>query len=84
MLNGSAVARTNARGLYWTAPQQLAHATVNGAPARAGDLFASGTVSGNLEGRQSLGGQCDSSTRFVTGLARPGPQVVGRRASRRA
>jgi len=24
------VSRTNARGLYWTAPQQLAHATVNG------------------------------------------------------
>jgi fumarylacetoacetase len=42
----SVVARTNARGLYWTAPQQLAHATVNGAPARPGDLFASGTISG--------------------------------------
>jgi fumarylacetoacetase len=40
------VARTNARGLYWTAPQQLAHATANGAPARPGDLFASGTISG--------------------------------------
>ena len=25
------VSRTNARGLYWTAPQQLAHATANGA-----------------------------------------------------
>jgi fumarylacetoacetase len=40
------VSRTNARGLYWTAPQQLAHATANGAPARPGDLFASGTISG--------------------------------------
>ena len=40
------VSRTNARGLYWTAPQQLAHATVNGASARPGDLFASGTISG--------------------------------------
>ena len=40
------VSRTNARGLYWTAPQQLAHATVNGANARPGDLFASGTISG--------------------------------------
>ena len=29
--------------------QQLAHATVNGATARAGDLFASGTVSGPTE-----------------------------------
>jgi fumarylacetoacetase len=32
--------------MYWTPPQQLAHATVNGAPLRTGDLFASGTVSG--------------------------------------
>jgi fumarylacetoacetase len=40
------VSRTSARGLYWTAPQQLAHATANGAPARPGDLFASGTISG--------------------------------------
>ena len=45
-LNGTVVSRTNARGLYWTVPQQLAHATVNGAPARPGDLFASGTISG--------------------------------------
>jgi fumarylacetoacetase len=40
------VARTNARGLYWTAPQQLAHATVNGTNVRPGDLYASGTISG--------------------------------------
>jgi fumarylacetoacetase len=40
------VARTNARGLYWTAPQQLAHATVNGTSVRPGDLYASGTISG--------------------------------------
>ena len=32
--------------MIWTAPQQLAHATVNGASLRTGDLFASGTVSG--------------------------------------
>ncbi len=44
------VSRTNARGLYWTAPQQLAHATVNGANTRAGDLFASGTISGPAPG----------------------------------
>ena len=40
------VSRTNARGLYWTMPQQLAHATSNGASIRTGDLFASGTISG--------------------------------------
>jgi fumarylacetoacetase len=44
------VSRTNASGLYWTAPQQLAHATVNGANARPGDLFASGTISGPAPG----------------------------------
>ena len=32
--------------MYWTAAQQLAHMTVNGASLRTGDLFASGTVSG--------------------------------------
>ncbi len=40
------IARTNARGLYWSAPQQLAHATVNGTNVRPGDLYASGTISG--------------------------------------
>jgi fumarylacetoacetase len=40
------ISRTNARGLYWTMPQQLAHATVNGASIRTGDLFATGTISG--------------------------------------
>ncbi len=40
------VTRTNLRHMYWTMPQQLAHATVNGARARTGDLWASGTVSG--------------------------------------
>ena len=32
--------------LYWTAAQQLAHLTVNGAVTRPGDLIASGTISG--------------------------------------
>jgi fumarylacetoacetase len=45
-LNGEVITRGNARGLYWTFPQQLAHARVNGATVRPGDLFASGTISG--------------------------------------
>jgi fumarylacetoacetase len=45
-LCGTAVSRTNARGLYWTFPQQLAHATANGTNVRPGDLYASGTISG--------------------------------------
>ncbi len=46
------IARTNARELYWTAPQQLAHAASNGAVIRPGDLFASGTISGSAAGSQ--------------------------------
>jgi fumarylacetoacetase len=44
------IARTNSRGLYWTMPQQLAHAAVNGARVRAGDLYATGTISGSEPG----------------------------------
>jgi fumarylacetoacetase len=51
-LCGTVVARTNARGLYWTMPQQLAHATVNGASLSTGDLFASGTISGSEHGSE--------------------------------
>lgn len=39
--------------MYWTAPQLLAHATVNGAGTRPGDLFASGTVSGPSAGSEA-------------------------------
>jgi fumarylacetoacetase len=45
-VNGHVVSRPPFAGMYWTAPQQLAHATVNGAALRTGDLMASGTVSG--------------------------------------
>ena len=49
------ISRTNYRELYWSAAQQLAHATVNGARTRAGDLYASGTISGSTpESRGSL------------------------------
>jgi fumarylacetoacetase len=45
-LNGQVVSRPPFASMYWTPAQMLAHLTVNGAPVRAGDLFASGTVSG--------------------------------------
>ena len=44
--NGTVVARPPFSQMYWTADQQLAHLTVNGAALRTGDLYASGTVSG--------------------------------------
>ena len=45
-LNGTTVATPPYSSMYWTAAQQLAHLTVNGASLRTGDLYASGTVSG--------------------------------------
>ena len=45
-LRGEVVSRTSARHLYWSVEQQVAHATVNGASLRTGDLLASGTISG--------------------------------------
>jgi fumarylacetoacetase len=44
------ICETNARHLYWTVQQQLAHHTVNGCNLRAGDLLASGTISGPTKG----------------------------------
>jgi fumarylacetoacetase len=51
-LNGETVSQGNARTLYWTLPQQLAHATSNGASLRTGDLMASGTISGAEDGSE--------------------------------
>ncbi len=44
------VSRSNAKYLYWSPEQQLAHHTVNGCNARPGDLMASGTISGEAKG----------------------------------
>lgn len=45
-VNDTVVSRLPFADMYWTAAQQLAHLTANGASLRTGDLFASGTVSG--------------------------------------
>ncbi len=42
----SLVCESNHKYLYWTMVQQLAHHTVNGCNINAGDLMASGTISG--------------------------------------
>ena len=44
--NGDVVTRPPYKEMYWSPAQMLAHLTVNGAPTRTGDLFASGTISG--------------------------------------
>jgi fumarylacetoacetase len=51
-LNGEVVSRGNARTLYWTMPQQLAHVTSNGASVRTGDLMATGAISGRDRGSE--------------------------------
>jgi fumarylacetoacetase len=51
-LSGETISHGNARALYWTFPQQLAHATSNGASLRTGDLMASGTISGPESGSE--------------------------------
>ena len=47
LLNGEVVSRPPYAAMYWSPAQMLAHLTVNGASLRTGDLFASGTISGD-------------------------------------
>jgi fumarylacetoacetase len=49
-LNGDVVSRANAKHLYWSVEQQIAHLTSNGASLRTGDLLATGTISGDEPG----------------------------------
>jgi fumarylacetoacetase len=69
-LNGATISRTNSKHLYWTFPQQLAHATVNGASARPGDVYASGTISGSTPGSEG------SLLELGTGFLGDGDSVV--------
>jgi len=43
------ISASNYRYLYWDMCQQLAHQTITGCNVRAGDLYASGTISGPEE-----------------------------------
>ncbi|MEJ8636717.1 MULTISPECIES: fumarylacetoacetase [Streptomyces] len=51
-VNGHVIAEPPFATMYWTAAQQLAHMTVNGASLRTGDLYGSGTVSGPEVGQR--------------------------------
>jgi fumarylacetoacetase len=64
-LNGEVISRGNARTLYWTMPQQLAHATSNGASLRTGDLMASGTISGPDPGSEGSLIELTRNTSFL-------------------
>ena len=63
------VARSNARNLYWSAEQQIAHHTVAGCNLRPGDLLASGTISGEAE--DSYGSFLELTWRGTKPLALP-------------
>ncbi|MGH8897779.1 MAG: fumarylacetoacetase [Egibacteraceae bacterium] len=65
--------RTNLRHLYWTPAQQLAHVTSNGATVRAGDLYASGTVSG--PGPSSVGSLIERTWNGERPLSLPGGET---------
>jgi fumarylacetoacetase len=43
------VSNSNYKYMYWNMNQQLAHHTINGCNIKAGDIMASGTISGNDE-----------------------------------
>ncbi len=51
-LNGHVISRPPYATMHWSPAQMLAHMTVNGAPLRTGDLYASGTVSGPEPGQR--------------------------------
>ena len=63
------ICRSNARYLYWSIYQQLAHHTVNGCNARPGDLMASGTISGPTP--ESYGSLLELSWRGTRPLSLP-------------
>jgi fumarylacetoacetase len=67
LLNGAEISNPPFPSMYWTAAQMLAHMTINGASLRAGDLFASGTVSGPGRGQEGS----------LLELTRGGTQPIG-------
>jgi len=63
------ISQSNARNLYWSPEQQLAHHTVNGCNMRPGDLLGSGTISG--ETPDSYGSMLELTWRGSNPLAMP-------------
>lgn len=69
------ITSTNLRHLYWNCLQMLAHATINNARFRPGDLFASGTVSGPAS--DALGCMLEITRNGKQPLALPGGEARG-------
>jgi fumarylacetoacetase len=49
MTTPQVICRSNTKHLYWSFVQQLAHQSSNGTPLEIGDLYGSGTISGETE-----------------------------------
>ena len=80
-LGGEVVSRPPARELYWTPAQMLAHLTVNGATLSAGDLVATGTISGREPGTRGLAGRAVARRALACGRGRGRAARPRRRAS---
>jgi fumarylacetoacetase len=67
------VSASNARYLYWSLAQQVAHHTVGGCNLRPGDLLASGTISGPTP--DSLGSLLELAWKGTRPIALPGGET---------
>ena len=55
------ISKSNFKYMYWNMSQQLAHHTINGCNVEVGDIYASGTISG--EEKNSLGSMLELTWR---------------------
>jgi len=69
------ISHTSMKYLYWSMAQQLAHHASNGCPLEAGDIYASGTISGPTPG--ALGSLLEMTQRGTQPLALPGGLQLG-------
>ncbi|HEX3817430.1 MAG TPA: fumarylacetoacetase [Chthoniobacterales bacterium] len=67
------ITRSNFHNLYWSMAQQLAHHTVSGCNLQAGDLLASGTISGPAE--DARGSMLELTWRGANPLQLPGGET---------
>lgn len=63
------ICASNAKNLYWNIAQQLAHQTISGCNVQPGDLYASGTISG--EEKSSYGSMLELSWKGTEPLEFP-------------
>lgn len=67
------ICRSNLKNMYWSSAQQLVHHSVTGCPMRAGDLLASGTISGKE--RRSFGSMLELSWKGTREIELGGSEV---------